>query len=129
MKNYSYKSIALHLIFLASLVGSSAFAGGDEDYYNVEKSYGNPHFNSEVFKLSGEKFVKLISNVAGKFQKKALFVEVPDSLYSASISNLKTAGFFQYYSYPERDATVWCKTNASGVPLATTHTYGAKAVV
>lgn len=124
------KSIALTLLLTLSIFICSPVLAADSDYYRTDNVYKNPHLNLEALRLPDAEFLALIKRVEKDpaLDRKALFLQVPDELYSGSISKLQSAGFFLYHSFPEENSTVWCKTNGSGAPLAFTHTYGSRAV-
>ncbi|PWU06818.1 MAG: hypothetical protein C5B43_01200, partial [Verrucomicrobia bacterium] len=99
-----------------------------ESYYTV-KAYGSPHFHIDSLSLEKESFLYLVNEVNKKTKDRAFLIEVPNPLYSESINKLRGAGFFHYHDFPENNASVWCRTNGSGIPLAASHTLGARSVV
>ena len=118
-------SISILLLSLWSI----AVHAGDEDYYDDNNSFKNPHFNLKSLSLKTEEFVSLVTSVNTAKPNKAFFVELPDIVYSENVEKLKAAGFSHYYTFHEKDTSVWFKPNNSGAPLASTHTYGSRGVV
>lgn len=99
-----------------------------ENYYSI-KDYGAPHFHPESLSLDTEAFIELVNQVNEKTKDRAFLIEVPNELYSENIQKLRAAQFFHYHDFPEHNSSIWCRTNGSGIPLAGSHTFGARAVV
>lgn len=99
-----------------------------ESFYTV-KAYDSPHFHVESLHLDQNAFVELINEVNAKTHDRAFLIEVPNELYSQNVQKLRSAEFFHYYDYPEKNSSVWCRTNRSGIPLVTSHTLGARSIV
>lgn len=120
------------LVFCFFLFSLSVFGGclldPIESYYTI-KDYDSPHFHLESLSLDQETFIELMDRVNQKTRDRAFIIEVPNELYSENVAKLRAARFFHYYDFPEKSASVWCRTNGSGVPLAASHTFGARGLV
>lgn len=120
--------IILSIIFSGFQVFGSCLSEPVESYYTV-KDYGSAHFRSDSLFLDEELFVELIEKVNEKMRDRAFLIEVPNDLYSENVAKLRAAQFFHYFDYPEQNASVWCRTNGSGIPLVASHTFGARSLV
>lgn len=126
MRNY-YKSI-VYLLFLTIKLYSVPLSQPIESYYTI-KDYDCPNFHLNALSLDQHAFLDLINNVHQKTHDRAFLLEVPNELYSENVGKLRSAGFFHYHDYPERNASIWCRTNGSGIPLSASHTLGARSIV
>lgn len=116
-------------IFLSSVsVFGKCLLGPIEYFYTIE-DYDSPRFTIESLSLDEETFVELVDKVSQKTHDRAFLIEVPNSRYSENVSKLRAAQFFHYYDFPENNSSFWCRTNGSGIPLAASHTFGARAIV
>lgn len=126
MKN-CYK-LAAFVFLLVTKLCAGPLSKPIESYYTLDK-YRCPHFQIEALYLDQNSFINLINEVHEKTHDRAFLIEVPNELYSQNVDKLHCAEFFHYCDYPEKNASIWCKTNGSGIPLVASHTFGAKAVV
>ncbi len=124
--------VGIFVMLGVALAGFRVFGGcllGPVESYYTIKEYGSPYFHAESLFLDEDSFVELVDKVNGKTIDRAFLIEVPNSLYSENVGKLRAAQFFHYFDYPENDASVWCRTNGSGIPLFASHTFGARSVV
>lgn len=70
-----------------------------------------------------------MDKVNQKTHDRPFLIEIPNRLYSENVAKLRAARFFHFFDYPEHDSSVWCRTNGSGIPLAASHTFGARGLV
>lgn len=126
MNNY-YKLIVC-LFFLTIKLYSAPLCQPTESYYTI-KAYGCPNFHLNALSLDQHAFLQLINDVHQKTHDRAFLIEVPNDLYSENVEKLRFVGFFHYHDYPEGNSSIWCRTNSSGIPLAASHTLGARSIV
>lgn len=125
----SIKILAFLSVYLSQfIVFGACLPQAAESYYTV-KDYEVPYFHVESLCLDQDSFVQLVDQVNEKTRDRAFHIEVPNELYSENIGKLRAAEFFHYCDYPERNASLWCRTNCSGIPLVATHTFGARCII
>lgn len=127
--NFRIRTFTILCAFLSSIPVIGDCLTQPIEYYYTVKGFEAPHFHIECLSLDQDTFVELMDKVNQKTHDRAFVIEVPNKLYSENVVKLRAAQFFHYFDYPEHDSSIWCRTNGSGIPLAGSHTFGARGVV
>ena len=91
------------------------------------KDYGNPHIDPSIFDLPENTVLSFINEIKERYPHKALHTTISPEILSFVYPLLVKYGFFHYYT-KVNGRSVWIITNNSGIPLASTHTFGSRGV-